>query len=206
MNERKSKYLHTAEKFNRALLVLLEQKEFECITVSELCKAAGVNRSTFYLHYENTRDLLQETTRYVQKNFSSYFDVDFQSVVAGLSDEALHDLNFISSMYLHPYLRYVRDHRRIISAVITVFQTEQIYQKWFDHIFDPILDRFQYPSEERKYVMTFYMNGLHAIVAKWLKDGCQKSIEEVSRIMQECIFGRENVQKFLGQEKGNEPR
>ena len=33
------------------------------ITVKEICEKAGVNRSTFYLHYENTTDLLQETTR-----------------------------------------------------------------------------------------------------------------------------------------------
>ena len=61
MNKSESKYFNTAIKFDQALLSLLEQKPFEYITVSELCVQAGVNRSTFYLHYENTSDLLRET-------------------------------------------------------------------------------------------------------------------------------------------------
>lgn len=37
---------------DEALLALLEKKEFAYITIRELCAAAGVNRSTFYLHYQ----------------------------------------------------------------------------------------------------------------------------------------------------------
>lgn len=70
MNKSESKYFHTAVKFNEALLKLLEKKPFEYITVSELCKEAGVNRSTFYMHYENTADLLNETTQYVMQYFN----------------------------------------------------------------------------------------------------------------------------------------
>ena len=47
MNKSESKYFHTAVKFDRALLSLLERKSFDYITVSELCAEAGVNRSTF---------------------------------------------------------------------------------------------------------------------------------------------------------------
>lgn len=35
---------------DEALLLLLERKEFDSITVREICLKAGVNRSTFYLH------------------------------------------------------------------------------------------------------------------------------------------------------------
>jgi AcrR family transcriptional regulator len=58
---------------NKALIELLEKKEFEYITIKEICSQAGVNRSTFYLHYENTTDLLNETTQYITDNFLSYF-------------------------------------------------------------------------------------------------------------------------------------
>ena len=63
MNKSESKYFNTAVKMNDALLTILEKKPFEYITVSELCEMAEVNRSTFYLHYENTADLLAETTK-----------------------------------------------------------------------------------------------------------------------------------------------
>ena len=45
---------------DEAFLALLEKKDFAYITVKEICEAAGVNRSTFYLHYETLADLLAE--------------------------------------------------------------------------------------------------------------------------------------------------
>ena len=59
MNKYESKYFNTARLMNEALLLLLENKDYEYITVKEICSKAGVNRSTFYLHYETIDDLLQ---------------------------------------------------------------------------------------------------------------------------------------------------
>ena len=61
MNKSESKYFNTALRMDEALLALLEEKDLEYITVKELCHRAGVNRSTFYLHYETIDDLVNET-------------------------------------------------------------------------------------------------------------------------------------------------
>ena len=53
MNKNESKYFNTAILFDEALIYLLENKDIEYITIKEICNKAGVNRSTFYLHYEN---------------------------------------------------------------------------------------------------------------------------------------------------------
>lgn len=58
---------------NEALISLLEKKDLEFITVKEICETAGVNRSTFYLHYETISDLMNETVEMVDKRFLSYF-------------------------------------------------------------------------------------------------------------------------------------
>ena len=58
MNKSESKYFATAVRMDEAFLRLLEKKDFAYITVKELCETAGVNRSTFYLHYETIADLL----------------------------------------------------------------------------------------------------------------------------------------------------
>ena len=50
MNKQESRYAYTASLMDEALLLLLEEKEFDRITVKELCQKAGVNRTTFYLH------------------------------------------------------------------------------------------------------------------------------------------------------------
>lgn len=73
MNKSESKYFNTAQRMDEALVALLNQKPFEFITVKEICNQAGVNRSTFYLHYETIGDLLAETVEATNKDFLSYF-------------------------------------------------------------------------------------------------------------------------------------
>ena len=194
MNKSESKYFNTAVKFDKALLSLLEKKPFEYITISEICEKAGVNRSTFYLHYENTRDLLKETISYILDNFTSYFDVNAENITSKFTNCDLSELNYINEKYLHPYLLFVKENRRIFFAVLSrpiTFDSNIIFQRLFDNIFSPILDRFHYPRDEQNYVMMFYLNGITAIITEWLKDDCKKSIKEISIIIRYCIFGRE---------------
>ena len=73
MNKSESKYFNTALRMDEALIALLEKKDLEFITVKELCQLAGVNRSTFYLHYETVADLLSETVEMINQRFLSYF-------------------------------------------------------------------------------------------------------------------------------------
>ena len=195
MNKAESKYFHTAVRFNKALLSLLEKKPFEYVTISELCKETGVNRSTFYLHYENTSDVLKEATAYVLDNFASYFSVETESITSKFANCDLQELNFINEKYLHPYLSFIKENQRLFSAVLsqpTVFDSKAIFQRLFDNIFTPILDRFHFPRDEQHYVMMFYLNGITAIITEWLKEDCQKSIADISTIIHYCIFGRES--------------
>ena len=199
MNKAESKYFNTAIRFNKALLSLLEKKPFEYITISEICETAEVNRSTFYLHYENTVDLLKETTRYVLDNFSSYFSSeiisnDINKITTKYKNCDLQDLKFINEKYLHPYLSFIKENQRVFSAVLsqpTTFDSKAIFQKLFDNIFHPILDRFHYPKDEQNYVMMFYLNGITAIITEWLKEGCQKSIEDIFTIIYISVYGKE---------------
>ena len=56
MNKSEAKFHNTAVKMDDALVLLLEHKEFKDISIMDVCEKAGVNRSTFYAHYENLYD------------------------------------------------------------------------------------------------------------------------------------------------------
>ena len=192
MNKSESKYFNTAVKMNKALIKLLEKKSFEYISISEVCKEAGVNRSTFYLHYENICDLLEETMQYMIDSFLSYFSADVELIKLDFSSSGLAELNYITEEYLTPYLSFIKENQRIFSTAISnsrVFGFEKIFNRMYANIFEPILQRFNYPVEDRKYVMIYYLSGINAVVTQWIKDGCVKSISCISRIIQECIFG-----------------
>ncbi len=57
----------TKEKLHTALIELMEKQPLYSIAVSRLCKKAGINRNTFYSHYENTADILEEIITYYEK-------------------------------------------------------------------------------------------------------------------------------------------
>lgn len=193
MNKSDSKYFKTAVKFDEALLRLLEKKPFEYITVSEISKEAGVNRSTFYLHYENTSDLLEETSRYIIDKFVSYFSSEEQSFILWRDNCDITELNFINSKYLNPYLSFIKENRKLFATVIeqpVTFKSDRVFEDLFKNIFNPILERFSYPENERRYVMMFYLKGLTALITEWLRDDCDKSVGEMTEIIRYCIFGR----------------
>ena len=198
MNKSESKYFNTAIKMDLALISLLNKKPFDYITVSEICEEAGVNRSTFYLHYETIGDLLAETTRYLLDDFLAYFSTDTKAIALNLADCELNDLIFICDKYLSPYLSYVKDHKEIFGTALLYNQTlgfEDVYKRMFDNIFNPILERFQYTPSNRQYVMMYYLNGVNAIILEWLRNGCDKSVQEISEIISICIYGKDNTNR-----------
>lgn len=192
MNKSESKYFNTATKMNLALISLLKKKPFEYITISEICETAKVNRSTFYLHYETVADLLNETTRYLLNDFLSYFSSDLKSVSLNLTNCEPDELLFICDKYLSPYLSYIKDNKEVFCVALShnkILGFEDVYKRMFENIFSPILDRFNFPADERKYVVMYYLNGINAIVWEWLKDGCSKPIKEISEIISNCVYG-----------------
>ena len=67
MNRSESRYFATAARMDEAFLTLLAKKDFEYITVKEICEVAEVNRSTFYLHYETMSDSITYVTGVIQQ-------------------------------------------------------------------------------------------------------------------------------------------
>ncbi|WP_278557464.1 TetR/AcrR family transcriptional regulator [Limosilactobacillus vaginalis] len=50
----------TKNEIRKALFQLLETKGLNSITVTELCRIANINRRTFYIHYGNVEDVMDE--------------------------------------------------------------------------------------------------------------------------------------------------
>ena len=113
MNRSESKYFSTAVKMDEAFLALLEKKDFAYITVKEICEAAGVNRSTFYLHYETMADLLSESVSHMNEQFLAHMKKDTDAFVTKMRDCPMDELYLITPEYLTPYLGYIEQHKRL---------------------------------------------------------------------------------------------
>ena len=196
MNKNESKYFNTAIRMDEALITLLEKKDFEYITVKEICDTAGVNRSTFYLHYENTADLLKETTRYIIDKHLAYYKIDKERISLRFETKTREELLFITEEYLTPYLTFIKGNQRLFKVSIKQFHSmnmDEVYGRMFEHIFSPILARFAVPEAERSYVMKFYLNGIFAIIIEWLGKNCADDMKAVTRVIINCVMGERKI-------------
>ena len=190
VNKSESRYFNTAARMDDAFLRLLEKKSFEFITVKEICAEAGVNRSTFYLHYETIADLLSESVERMNEQFRAYMQRDSKAFIEGIRDRPTRELYLITPEYLKPYLNYVRENRRLLRTALenaAALQLEKSYAGMFQYVIAPILDRFGVPENDRGYLMAFYMNGLVAIVGEWLKNDCRDSVDHLVSVICRCV-------------------
>lgn len=188
MNKSESKYFHTAQRMDEALFSLLLEKDFEYITVKDICVLAGVNRSTFYLHYESTADLLAEAVAMVNERYWASIPN------SGLTDTAIaaapkEDLFLITDRWLLPWLEFVKENRQVYKAIHThmdVFGAERTYRDYFQKVFSPILSRYGVAGEKHEYIMEFYRYGMVSVILKWVENDCRESVAEIAEIIKIC--------------------
>ena len=189
MDKNESKYYNSSIKMNNALINLLDKKDFEDITVKEICQTASVNRSTFYLHYDNTYDLLKETIENLYKDFFSRYDSNLS--MDRINTKSCDDLFLITPQYLKPYLSFVHDNKKIFKLMYfknEVFNGRNMYEDWLNKIFKPILSKFNVKNEEEQsYIMLFHLQGLIGLIMEWVKNDCKMPIDDLISVIQKCI-------------------
>ena len=185
MNKNESKYFYTADLMSKALLALLEKKDLDFISVTEITRKAGVSRSTFYLHYDNIYELLEETLHNLNKEFIASFTLQPPSKIILATDAFL-----ITEEYLSPYLYFCKKHKRLLQLVHRkpqLFQSEKVYKKMYDTIFYPAISQFVKNETQKIYNLEFFTQGVAGIVHKWIDLGCETEIPELIQIIKDCV-------------------
>ena len=194
MNRSESKYFNTALRMDEALLALLEEKDLEYITVKEICHRAGGNRSTFYLHYETIADLVDEALEMINQRFRSYFPQQEEEILGNMGNRERENLVLVTREYLLPYLRFIRDNKKVYRAAFrnpSSMQAHTRYGELKQQILGPILERFEIPAAQRPYYMAYYVEGIIAIVKEWLRQDCADEVEMIADIIESCVRPRD---------------
>ena len=109
MKKSESKYFNTAFQDGSGFSGTVGgKKDMEYITVKrKSVRAAGVNRSTFYLHYETIGDLMTESIQYMNEQFLEHMKLRARDVRFKIQECPLDELYLVTPEYLTPYLEYI---------------------------------------------------------------------------------------------------
>lgn len=185
MKSSESKYLYTAKLMNQALIEILGKKDIDFISVTEITKKAGVNRSTFYLHYDNVYDLFEETIENINKEFVESFVLN-----APINIQSKETAFLLTEEFLAPYLNFCKKNKRLLKLVHqkpNLFQNEKAYRKMYEKIFYPAISQFVAEENERIYKLEFFTQGVVGIIHKWIDLDCATEIETIIKIIKNCI-------------------
>ena len=163
-----------------SLIELMKTKQFEKITIRELCDLANVNRSTFYLHYEDIYALLRfiedDTLAWVQA-FIEELNVTFregeEATIRSL--ERLFECFVENSKHLRVLMSEQGDlafQKRVFSAAYQMCD----FSAGQGRPTQPI-------SQDLRFI--FVVGGGVSIVQHWLKNDLKESPREIAEAIYE---------------------
>ena len=189
MNKHEVKFYNTATRINNAFIELLEIKKFSDISISDICNKAGIHRSTFYAHYNNTVELAADLEHSLLKNFYEN-NVELTKVLAK-RDENTFKVNMREvNAILAEVLEYIKKYRQLFVLYDEgLFFNKNKFMRTVDEMLAiPTLRANGIEDEtEIEYMAEFYISGLNAIIRKWVKDECRIPVEEICEISQKCF-------------------
>jgi len=171
-NNRRKK--ESMERIEKVFIELLQTKELGEISVSDICKRAGLNRTTFYANYTDIYGLADAIRDKLENEVSDLFK---EEVTQG----------FNSNDYLKLF-RHIKDNQIFYKTYFKLGYDNnyKIFQ------YDTALAHKHFHNRFVEYHMEFFKAGITQIIKTWLKSGCQESPEDMFEIIKSEYHGRDN--------------
>ena len=167
--------IKTKASLQEALINLLQHKELDKISISELCKEANVNRGTFYLHYQN---------------------------VAGLFEEYFHNMTEdLREAYYEPYLITNFKIENLSADMVRIFHHVEKYKQFYKIAFNrktPMMYYYRLFNTIRNYLKdsiaeiklenieflaSYQANAIIGLVMQWIQNDFKESPEQMNKLL-----------------------
>ena len=174
----------TLHAIDQAIIVLLEKKTFENITIQDISSEAMINRGTFYTYYKDKYELIES----YQESMMNDIEQLLYKNITGSSFKDVEE-NRLKETILHLF-QYLEEHRSRVLVIANSLGSAELAKYFSQHMFDfyKIKSRefgVELDSEIfTDYLITYVTNAHIGILLKWLKEGCTESIEEMTMFIE----------------------
>ena len=170
--------LQSQRQIARAMMALIQEKPYAQITVSELCRAAGISRQTFYTLFTSRENVVVFTLQ------AQYCD----SPEIALPGEG--ERGGALEWLCRAYSEYILKNRRLIKLLVDNRIDHLLYDSFFEAM--DSCDCFMAQADPcvRSYAASFYAGGIACVARRYAQEGCTTTADELRALLETLLTGR----------------
>lgn len=180
----------TKRMVKEALMELLKEKPLSKIKVSELCEKSGINRATFYRHYETLQDALHEV------------ETEFMQQMPHLSTppKSLKE----AQQHMEAVCAYLYEHSDMVKLLFLDKTSPDLVESLNQFYRDILSSRQELSLNEDtlQILISFWVGGCQSLMRKWILDDIQKTPAEIAEILCHVIRWPEALPFLQGESRG----
>lgn len=169
----------TRKWLQEALLSLMLEKPFTRISIAEITDQAQVSRPTFYLHYRNKEEVLEDYLDSMYKNFMDDMQPYLDSIIQGKLAVKFFEQIADQAVFL----------RSLIDSEVSNLVMNKLYKYCYD-VIKQSLDQAPYPSMEGiiwDYVIASIAGSVYAMSIRWLQMDMPHTPKEMGNLTMRLI-------------------
>ena len=171
--------LQSQRQIAEAMMALLGQKPFSQISVSELCKIAGISRQTFYTLFTSRENVMVFTLQ------SRYCDAP-EIAAAEHEVGAGNPLQWLC----RGYSEYMLRNRQLIKLLVDNRIDYLLYDSFFEAMDGCDCFLSGVDPCTRSYAASFYAGGFACVARRYAQEGCCSSASQLESLLMTLLSGR----------------
>lgn len=155
------------DKIEKVFVELLQGREINDISVTDICKKTKLNRSTFYANYLDMYDLADKIREKLEIEVDNLYKEEKEKKYNSNKFFKLFENIKENQIFYRTYFKLNMD------------KNTKLSQYEYDHH----LAKTIYDDKYIEYHIEFFMAGFNAIIKRWLFNGCKETPEEMNEII-----------------------
>ncbi|QYA44996.1 TetR/AcrR family transcriptional regulator [Macrococcoides bohemicum] len=174
----------TKRSIRTAILELMLEKPFDNITVNDIATQADINRGTFYLHYIDKYELLENIEdEMIGRFITLQKTMDISKII--------HENNFFQEVFIKKIMYILKEDKLFFKVMLhpslnTTFESK--FRKIIQENFERMIDLDYIQGVPFKYYFSFISSAQIGVIKHWVRTDMQEPPEEIARFAYEMAY------------------
>lgn len=153
---------------NALMDALKEKGSVNKVSVRELCERAELNRSTFYAHFSEPKDLLEELEEEILQSTKEHLEK-----IGAENDLGAHK-------YISSFLKYIKDNDKQFRTLLIDSADPDFRSRFMQQTIAQFIENLDisFSPEIEQYIYSYILNGSTGILIQWIRSDyeCDENI------------------------------